>query len=59
MNVKCALETIDKLVDVCDKILRFNEQNEDREYFLDDTVNYLGDYRRVLERAIEEAELRI
>lgn len=59
MNVKCALETIDKLVEICDKIFCFNEQNEDREYFLDDAVNFLGDYRRVLEKAIEEAELRI
>lgn len=59
MNVKCAQETIDKLVEICNKILCFNEQNEDGEYFLDDAVNFLGDYRRVLEKAIEEAELRI
>lgn len=55
MNVKCAREIINKLIDICDKIL----DNEDREYFLDDAVNYLGDYRRMLEKAIEEAELNI
>lgn len=59
MNVKCALETIDKLIDICDKILYLNEKEEVREDFLDDAVNYLGDYRRVLQKAIEEAELKI
>lgn len=59
MNVKCALETIDKLRDICDKILYLNEQKEVRKDFLDDAVNYLGDYRKLLEKAIEEAELKI
>ena len=59
MNVKCAREIINTLIEISDKILYFNEQNEDREDFLDDAVNYLGDYRRMLEKAIEEAELNI
>lgn len=62
MNVKCAKEHIDKIIENCTELNNFTEKHDElakETGFLVDTVSFLCDYRRVLERAIEKAELDI
>lgn len=62
MNVRCAKVHIEQISKICDEIYAFDEKHtelQDEVGFLCDTVAFLCDYRKVLERAIEEAELNI
>ena len=62
MNVKCAKKHISEITDICSKAVEFDKRHEELEDelgFLCDAVAFLGDYKRVLEKAIEEAELNI
>lgn len=62
MNVKCAKEHVSKITDIGGRMMGFvgrHEELEDELWFIFDAVNYLGDYKKVLEKAIEEAELNI
>lgn len=62
MNVKCAKDHMYKMTDVCDKINKFSENHaelNEETGFLCDAVAFLCDYRKVLERAIEKAELQL
>lgn len=62
MDVKCAKKHISDMKDICGRIVNFDERHkelEDELWFLCDAVCYLGDYIKVLEKAIDEAELKI
>ena len=62
MNVKCAKKYISDITDICGRAANFDERHpelEDELWFLCDAVAYLGDYKKVLEKAIEEAELSL
>lgn len=62
MNVKCAKEHIEQITAVCNEINAFDLKHaelQDEIGFLCDAVAFLGDYRKVLERAIDKAELDI
>lgn len=62
MNVKCAKKHISEITDICERAVNFDERHkelEDELWFLCDAVALLGDYKKVLEKAIEEAELNI
>ena len=62
MNVKCAKEHISAITDICGRAVDFDERHKelgDELWFLCDAVAFLGDYKKVLEKAIEEAELNI
>ena len=62
MKVKCAKEHIEKIKIVCHEILDFEKRHEEldeEDGFLCDALGFLCDYKIVLEKAIEEAELNI
>lgn len=62
MNVRSAKEYIAKIKDICDKMYDFTEKHSDIDSetgFMVDAVAYLCDYRKVLEKGIDEAELNI
>lgn len=62
MNVKCAKNHISDITDICERAADFGERHRELEgelWFLCDAVAYLGDYKKALEKAIEEAELNI
>lgn len=62
MDVKCAKDHIDQITNLCDKLNVFDEKHKElaeETGFLIDTVAFLCDYRKVLERAIEKAEIDI
>lgn len=62
MDVKCAKDHIDQITNLCDKLNVFDENHKElaeETGFLIDTVAFLCDYRKVLERAIEKAEIDI
>ena len=62
MDVKCAKKHISEITDICGRAVNFCERHDDLEdelWFLCDAVAYLGDYKKVLEKAIDEAELKI
>lgn len=62
MNVKCAKEHISKIIDTCGRMKSFcnrHEELDDETWFIDDAVMFLADYKEVLEKAIEAAELNI
>lgn len=65
MTVKEAKDRIEKIEDLCTRTARLDEELELSEFseyetkFLIDVVAYLGDYKRLLEREIDIAELRI
>ena len=62
MNVKCAKDHINKITEVCEKINGFDESHRELNEetgFLCNAIAFLCDYRKVLEREIEKAELNI
>ena len=66
MNVKCAKEQISKINSTCDRMSSFMAEHElldvnwlDEAWFVYDAIKFLSDYKNTLERAIEEAELKI
>lgn len=62
MNVKCAKDHIAQITKICNNLNAFNEKHEElaeETGFLIDAVAFLCDYRKVLERAIEKAEVHI
>ena len=62
MNVKSAKKIIANITEICHQAAEFDrlhEEFEDELWFLCDGVGYLGDYKKMLEKAIEEAELNI
>lgn len=62
MNVKTARGYIKDIERICAEAVAFDEKHgelEDELHFLFDMVAYLGDYKKVLERLIGEAELKI
>lgn len=62
MNVKCAKEHIDKINGICSKINEFDMTHQElteETGFLCDAVAFLCDYKKVLEKAIDKAELSI
>lgn len=62
MNVKCAKDHISQIKNICDDINKFEEKHQDLQNetgFLCDAVAFLCDYRRVLEKAIDDAELNL
>lgn len=62
MNVTCAKDHINKITVVCEKINGFDEKHRELNEeigFLCDAIAFLCDYRKVLEREIEKAELNI
>lgn len=62
MNVKDAKERISKITDVCGRAYNFcgrHTEMIDETWFIDDMIMFLGDYKKVLENAIDNAELNI
>ena len=61
MNVKTAKNTITEIMDLCKRIEEFDSiyKNDINTGFLCDVVAYLCDYRKILENAINNAELNI
>lgn len=59
MNVKDAKYYIGQINRICNEANNYYEKHMDEADFLVDAVAYLGDYRRMLEKAIEQAELPI
>lgn len=62
MNVKCAKNHIEQIGKICDEINAFDEKHtelQDEVGFLCDAIAFFCDYRKVLEKAIEKAELNI
>lgn len=62
MNVKVAKKHIVDMELICEKAVEFEEKHRDLEEELDflfDAVAYLGDYMKMLDRLIDEAELKI
>lgn len=61
MNVKTAKNTITEIMDLCKRIEEFDSiyKNDINTGFLCDAVAYLCDYRKILENAIDNAELNI
>lgn len=62
MNVKCAKKCISKITDICGRAYNFcgrHTEIDDETWFIDDMIMLLGDYKKVLEKAIENAELNI
>ena len=62
MKVKEAKRHIDNIKKVCNQINKFWDENPDvmeQTGFLTDAVGYLCDYRALLEKEIEKADLRI
>lgn len=62
MDVKCAKKHMADIKEICGAALAFCEKHEELSEetgFLCDAVAYLGDYRKVLEKAIDRAELDI
>ena len=57
MNVKDAKYSIEQINRICNEANNYYEKYMDEAGFLVDAVAYLGDYRRMLEKAIEQAEL--
>lgn len=62
MDVKCAKDHIEQIERLCNELNTFDEKHRElaeETGFLIDTVAFLCDYRKVLERAIEKAEIDI
>jgi len=62
MNVKCANDHIRMINILCSQINEFeciHEELRGQTEFFGDVIAYLCDYRKVLERAIDRAELGI
>ena len=62
MNVKCAKEHIEQINILCKQSNEFCEKHEELDSetgFLCDVVAFLCDYKRVLEKEIDKAELSI
>lgn len=62
MNVKCAKKHIEDIKTICQQALLFCENHTELEAetgFLCDAVAFLGDYRKALEKAIDNAEIHI
>lgn len=61
MNVKTAKKFIEDIERVCDQMLKFDEKHRDLDEetgFLVDAAGLLGDYKKLLSKGIEDAELR-
>ena len=62
MNVKCAKDHIEQINNLCKQTDEFcgkHEELTEETGFLCDVVAFLCDYRKVLEKAIDKAELSI
>ena len=64
MNVKTASKHINGITKLCEEINQFEESLGDNDLsskmgFLSDAVGFLCDYRKILEKGIEEAELKL
>lgn len=62
MNVKNAKEHIEEITEIMAEIVAFDKNHKELSKetgFLVDAVAYLGDYRRTLNNAIENAEIKL
>lgn len=62
MDVKCANKHIEEMREICEAGLEFYKAHEELEEelsFLFNAVAFLGDYIKVLEKAIDRAKLDI
>lgn len=62
MTVKTATDHIDQITNICDKIADFYNNHSKLPNELDylcDAVAFLGDYKTVLLKAIDKAELNL
>lgn len=62
MNVRCAKKHIESIEQIFNAAVAFIERHEElneETAFIGDAVAYLGDYKKILERLIDEAELKI
>lgn len=60
MKVKEARHHVDRINEIIDQAMQFEIKHEDlgdETCFVSDAINYLSDYRKHLEEAIENAEL--
>lgn len=57
MDVKCAKCHIQQIEKMCDEANAYYREHMEEAGFLVDTVAFLCDYRRMLEKAIDKAEL--
>ena len=62
MTVKTALDHVDQITNICDRIVDFYENHPELENelgYLFDAVAFLGDYKNVLLKAVDTAEVDI
>ena len=62
MTVKTATDHMDQITNICDRVVDFYENHPELENELDflfDAVAFLGDYKKVLLKAIDKAELNL
>lgn len=59
VNAKICIENINKLIEQFDEFDHKHNELFDETAFMIDATNYLIDYREVLKRAIDKAELNI
>lgn len=62
MKVNTAKNHMEQITSICDKIKDFDKKHmelNNETGFLCDAVGFLCDYRKVLEKAIDEAELKL
>ena len=57
MDVKCAKDHIQQIEKICDEANAYYGEHMEEAGFLVDTVAFLCDYRKTLEKAIDKAEL--
>ena len=62
MTVKTATDHVDQITNICYRVADFYETHPELKNELDflfDAVAFLGDYKTVLLKAIDEAELKL
>ena len=62
MTVKTARDHVDQIINICYRVADFYETHSELKNELDflfDAVAFLGDYKTVLLKAIDEAELKL
>ena len=62
MTVKTAKDHVEQITNICYRVIEFYETHSELKNELDflfDAVGFLGDYKTILLKAIDEAELKL